>query len=295
MVVFDEFSSFIPAEINIIKKITADADEVYITLCTNTLVCDEMTKTSLFAPTVITADKLIRACSDGKTAAGKKIYLNEQKKHKNTKMLSVLNTALCENKFNCGDVINDEIKLFYDQNPHCEAENTAKEILHLTRDLGYRYSEIGVICANLPEYSELIKNIFSDYNLPCFIDDKKDALSHRIMLFVLGALDIYIENYSYESVFSFLRLEFGNLTGYEIDVLENYVLAQNIKKNAWLNGEKWERTLKIHKNNKTASDKFTADVNSAREFSSIICSVNLINLLSQSAIRSILALFASSR
>lgn len=265
VVVFDEFSSFIPAEINIIKKITADADEVYITLCTNTLVCDEMTKTSLFAPTVITADKLIRACSDGKTAVGKKIYLNEQKKHKNTKMLSVLNTALCENKFNCGDVINDEIKLFYDQNPHCEAENTAKEILHLTRDLGYRYSEIGVICANLPEYSKLIKNIFSDYNLPCFIDDKKDALSHRIMLFVLGALDIYIENYSYESVFSFLRLGFGNLTDYEIDVLENYVLAQNIKKNAWLNGEKWERTLKIHKNNKTAGDKFTADVNSARE------------------------------
>lgn len=83
------------------------------------------------------------------------------------------------------------------------------------------------------------------------------------MLFVLGALDIYIENYSYESVFSFLRLGFGNLTDYEIDVLENYVLAQNVKKNAWLNGEKWEHTLKIHKNKKPSSEKFIADVNSA--------------------------------
>lgn len=84
-------------------------------------------------------------------------------------MLSVLNDALCENKFNCGSIINDEIKLFYDQNPHCEVENTAKEILHLTRDFGYRYNEIGIICANLPEYSALVKNIFSEYNLPCFI------------------------------------------------------------------------------------------------------------------------------
>ncbi|UKI37878.1 MAG: hypothetical protein L6V93_07540 [Clostridiales bacterium] len=32
--------------------------------------------------------------------------------------------------------------------------------MYLTRDLGYRYSEIGVICANLPEYSELIKKYF---------------------------------------------------------------------------------------------------------------------------------------
>ncbi|UKI37877.1 MAG: hypothetical protein L6V93_07535 [Clostridiales bacterium] len=83
------------------------------------------------------------------------------------------------------------------------------------------------------------------------------------MLFVLGALDIYIENYSYESVFLFLLLGFGNLTGYEIDVLEK--LLSCAKYHAWLNGENWERTLKIHKNNKTASEKFIADVNSARE------------------------------
>lgn len=265
VVVFDEFSSFIPAEINITKKIADDADEVYITLCSNTLTCDEMTKTSLFAPTVITADKLMRACCNSKIKIGQKIYLNDSKKHKNTKMLSVLNKSLCENKFGCGSVTNGEIRLFYDQNPHCEVENTAKEILHLTRDLGFRYNEIGVICADLSEYSALIKNTFSEYNLPYFIDEKKEALSHRIMLFVLGVLDIYIENYSYESVFSFLRIGFGNLSNYEIDVLENYVLAQSIKKNAWLNDEKWERALKIHKNNKTASDQFIADVNSARE------------------------------
>ncbi|UKI37879.1 MAG: hypothetical protein L6V93_07545 [Clostridiales bacterium] len=89
MVVFDEFFKLYPCGNKYYKKITADADEVYITLCTNTLICDEMTKTSLFAPTVITADKLIRACSDGKTAAGKKIYLNEQKAQEHKKMLSV--------------------------------------------------------------------------------------------------------------------------------------------------------------------------------------------------------------
>ncbi|MDY5627083.1 MAG: PD-(D/E)XK nuclease family protein [Clostridia bacterium] len=265
IVVFDEFSSFIPTEINIIKKIVSDAAEVYMALCTNTLICDDITKSSLFAPTVITADKLIKACCADGLKIGKKTHLENLKRHKNTKMLGVLNKALCENRFGTGKKINGEIKLFYDQNPYFEAENTAKEILRLTRDFNYRYNEIGVICANLSEYSQLIKSVFSSYNIPCFIDEKKEALSHRLVLFVLGALDIYIENYSYDSIFSFLRLGLCNLTDYEIDALENYVLAQNIKKSAWENDEKWNYTLKIHKNNQKLSEKFTQTVCAARD------------------------------
>ena len=267
VVVFDKFSSFIPAEIDIIKKIEEDSDEVYVTLCTNTLICDEKTKSSLFAPTVITAEKLMISCKN----TGKKIFLSEDKKFKNAKMLGVLNSALCENKFGKDVPVNNEIRLFYDQNPQTEIEHTAKEILRLTRDFGYRYNEIGVISANLSEYSNLIRNVFQKYDIPCFVDEKKEALSHRIVLFVLGALDIYIENYSYDSVFSFLRLGFLNLSDYEIDALENYVLAQNIKKSAWQDDEKWNYVLKIYKNNAFAAERFVKTVNEARKkFISVI-------------------------
>lgn len=265
IVVFDKFSSFIPKEINIIKKITKKAENVYMTLCTNTLVCNENTKSGLFSPTVITCDKLVKSCLRDNIEIGEKIHLANLKKHNNTKMFSILTRALCDNKFGIGKEVNNEISLFFDKNPYNEAENSAKEILKLCRDEGYRYNQIGVICPNLAEYSGVIKSVFDKYNIPCFIDDKKKALSHQLVLFVIGAIDIYLEKYSYESVFSFLNSGFANLSDRQINILENYVLAVNLNKNAWYDDTKWNYTLKAYAKNNYLIEKYNNELKQARD------------------------------
>ncbi|MBE7038995.1 MAG: hypothetical protein E7404_08860 [Ruminococcaceae bacterium] len=264
IVIFDKFSSFIPQEINIIKKIISMADEVYITLTTNNLVCNEITKTSLFSPVVITCDKLLKVCNNENLPIGQKIFLSQNIKHSNSKMFNVLNKALCENKFGIGKDINNEILLFYDKNPYTEVENTAKEILRLCREEGYRYNQIGVISANLSEYSPLIESTFEKYNIAYFIDEKKSSLSHPIINFVLGAIDIYLEKYSYESVFSYLHSGYTNLSDRQINILENYALATNLNKTAWYNDEKWNYQLKAYSNNANLSKKFTDELLIAR-------------------------------
>ena len=46
---------------------------------------------------------------------------------------------------------------------------------------------------------------------------------------ILSMLDIFIENWSYESVFSYLKTGLTGIDHNRIDRLENYVLACGIK------------------------------------------------------------------
>ncbi len=60
--------------------------------------------------------------------------------------------------------------------------------------------EIAVITKNIDTYSNLCKAIFKKYDIPVFIDEKKDLTQNVLVKFVLSVIDIFIQNWSYESV-----------------------------------------------------------------------------------------------
>ncbi len=74
------------------------------------------------------------------------------------------------------------------------------------------------------------------YEIPCFIDEKQTVLMNPFIEFLRACIDMLIENYSYESVFRFLRCGLLDLTEEEMDILENYMLGMGIK--SW---KKWQK------------------------------------------------------
>lgn len=123
----------------------------------------------------------------------------------------------------------DDVFLYSMADPTKELEFVAGEICGMIRTGGYRYRDFAVVCADLAGYRYLVQRIFSSYQLPFFLDVKTDIVFHPFTEFISSALELAQENFSYESVFRFLRSGLTNLSDQETDELENYVLRAGIR------------------------------------------------------------------
>ena len=99
----------------------------------------------------------------------------------------------------------ENIMLYEAPNIYSEVENVARDILRQCREEGLRFSDIGVITGDLNLYEKIIKVLFKEYGIPYFIDRKKDINGHPIVLLVISAFQIFSSNWSYESVFRYIK------------------------------------------------------------------------------------------
>ena len=137
---------------------------------------------------------------------------------------------------------NNSLRLYRANNNYDEIEFVAKDILRLVREKQYRFKDISVICRDVDNYEKVVSAIFAEYEIPYYIDKKIDIASNPLIVFINSAVDIISKNWTYESMFKYLKTglikEFRGVEGAElIDELENYVLAYGIKGKKWM--EEW--------------------------------------------------------
>ena len=248
----DEFSTFVPQEVALIRELEKQAKSLTVTLC-----CDTGDKNpTLFMPTADTL-RLLRDSIPAR-ANIKKI----EGAHFNSPDLAYLEENLYRfppKKFDgkCGDV-----KVFSAANPGAETEVAAENIISLVRDGGYKFGEIGVICSDIGAYERHIERIFAQYKIPFFIDEKKEVTGHHIIRFILSALDVYTDDYSFESIFGFLKAAYGGANPRRLCVLRDFISRAKLRRKTWLDDEKWHTLTDAYfENDERAKD----DVNSIRE------------------------------
>lgn len=129
------------------------------------------------------------------------------------------------------------------RNPREEAHAVAGRIRALVRERKYRYREIGVITSSMETYGDYLEQAFEAYEIPVFMDHKRSILLNPFIEYLRSLLDMGVQNFTYESVFRFLRTDLAGFTYEETDRLENYVIGLGIKGyKRWQ--EKWVRRLK---------------------------------------------------
>ena len=82
-------------------------------------------------------------------------------------------------------------------------------------------------------YQNLCKAIFKEYDIPVFIDEKRDLSQNILVKYLISILDIFARNWSYDSVFNYIKCGFLNITPSDIYLLENYALKWEIKGSKW--------------------------------------------------------------
>jgi ATP-dependent helicase/nuclease subunit B len=143
----------------------------------------------------------------------------------------------------CYDKEQEDIQIHVERNPSNEAYFIARNIRSLVRENGYRYKDIAVIAGDIESYSNYIERAFEEYEIPCFIDNKRTILMNPFIEQIRSLLDLVLLDFSYESVFRYLRCNLSMLTLEEVDLLENYVIALGIRGfKRW--SKKWVRLYK---------------------------------------------------
>lgn len=232
IIYIDEFAGFTTQEYEIIVKLMQLAKEVNITICTDNLVQQADPAKDIFYANKNTGIKLINLAREYGIEIKEDVKLIELYRFKNNDL-----KHLEENLYAIPyKIYKDEpqnIKMFLANNQYTEIEHIATEIVKLVRDKKYRYKDISVITKNLNTYASLIKVIFNNYNIPVFIDEKRELSENILVKFLVAVLEICNKNWSYEAVFNYLKTGFVDIDKEEIFKLENYCIRWGIKGNKW--------------------------------------------------------------
>lgn len=231
IIYIDEFAGFTPNEYQIIEKLCTLAKELTVTVCTDSLELMDNKEDSLFYFNSITAEKLLDIAKKTGSYIGK-VNLDDVKKFKNDELKFLEKAIYADENFvfenNTTNVILDSYK-----NPYSECENIAQKIYKIVKEEKYRYRDIAVVMANMETYVDDIKEVFNKYNIPIFIDEKKDVNNCILIKFVVSLFNIFTSNFSYEAMFSYIKSGVLDIEEDDIFLLEKYVNKWGIRGSKW--------------------------------------------------------------
>ena len=236
LIYIDEFVGFTKQEYEIIKQLARTASEVNISICSDSIEDSVSPESDIFYSNKITISRLYEMVKEEEIPIEEPVFLQERYRFKN-KELQHFEKNLYAIPYKKYEGKPENIKLFLANNQYSEIEKVAINILKLVRNSGYRYRDIAVITKSLEEYSNLVKVIFNKYQIPVFIDEKKDLSQNIIVKYMLSILEIFARNWSYEAVFNYVKTGFLNITKQEIFALENYCQKWGIKNAKWYKSE----------------------------------------------------------
>jgi ATP-dependent helicase/nuclease subunit B len=133
----------------------------------------------------------------------------------------------------------EQVKLVEAANSRVEVEAVARDILHNVRKKGWRLRDFAVIFRRPEQYLETISAVFNEYEIPYFLDQRKDATHHPLVRLIYHAVSSVAKGLPYDDMIPMLKTDFFPLTRYQVDVLENYCLAHGIRGKRWLDHMPW--------------------------------------------------------
>lgn len=250
---FDAFTGFTPVQYRLFGELLSMCDMVYVAL---TLDSKENVNVvsgveELFYLTKDSVSKLYRICDDKHIDIINPVKIEDDinSRFKNSKELLFLEKNLFRNNNKKYPDNVEDIVLYEGITPKDELNYVVGEILELTHKKGYRYNQIGVVTADIETYGKLLGNLFAQNDIPYFLDRKCHITDNPLIEMINGVLEVIETNYSYDSMFRYLRTGMTDLSTEEIDILDNYCLAVGIRGSKSWNSE-WTRKFR-KRNNKT--------------------------------------------
>lgn len=246
VIAFDEFTGFTPIQNRLMHKLLSLSDKVMVSVTMDTREDFYHSRGihELFAMSRKTVDVLLKIAQELKIEVEEPVVLEpgEKKRYKEAPALFFMEQNLFRGHSKKWKGAVDNIRIANAKNPREELEFVAREITRLIRKQNYCYKDIAVVTGDVPQYANYVPEIFSQYAIPYFIDQTRNIMFHPFIEFVRAALEVVEYDFTYESIFRFLRcgLFFAEE---DVDLLENYVLARGIRgKKRW--GEKWILSMK---------------------------------------------------
>ena len=217
----DEFAGFTKQEYGILEELLNIANEVNISICTDSLEYNHYLENDIFVENKKTVSKIKNIAEKNNVDILEPVYLSDIYRYKSEELKYLADNLYSTNN-NKYEKECEDIKLFLANNSYSEIEYVANNIIELVRDNNYRYKDISIITKEVGEYVSLIKSIFSKYNIPVFIDEKKELNQNILVKYIISVLDIFSRSWSLDCVCNYLKIGFLDISNEDIFILENY-------------------------------------------------------------------------
>ncbi len=236
VIIFDGFTGFTPVQNKLIGVLLEYSLSVHVALLYDDCIQEKDPKGTireheLFYLSRNTMDQLGRMADERHVIIGDpyKALKNGIDNTCNSKREIVYTNASSELTLD-----NIRTSIFPGQNPDDEIQMVFNNIFHLVRTCGYHYRDIAILTGDPDTYRHPVERVFTKHGIPFFIDKTEPVLLNPFLEYIRSFLAVFADNYSISSVFGFLKSYLTDLTGYEINMLENYCIAANIKgSRAW--------------------------------------------------------------
>ncbi len=231
VVVFDGFTGFTPIQNKVILELMKLAKEVIVTVIMdgNENPFLEEGEQKLFHLSKKTAGKLHQMALENKIMRKPDVYLKENPvpRFRDNSAMAHLEQHLFRYPVVPFRKESENIRILEAGSPKEEIRQTAGFIKELVRTKQYAYRDFAVVAGDLNAYAPHVDSEFEKFGIPCFVDRTRGIVLNPFIEYIKSALSVVIHDFSYETVFHFLRS--GLVEVEEIDRLENYVLSLGIR------------------------------------------------------------------
>lgn len=177
-----------------------------------------------------TVQSLARLCQEAGTEMEEPVWLHQERPPRfQNDELTFLEKYLFRSRRKHYDKEVSHIHLTACRNPDGEAEYILHQIERMVRRGGYRYRDFAVLTGNVDEYASSFRRKADILQIPLFEDTKRRVSYHSGVETLRALLHLAVTDYSYESVFRYLKSGMSDFTDEETDTLENYVIWAGIR------------------------------------------------------------------
>ena len=227
VVIFDGFTGFTPIQNRLIQELMRVCEETIVTV---TIGEEEDPyqmdgEQKLFHLSKKTVADLVKLAAEAEVTRGEDVFVKGgPNRFTEAPALCYLEQNLFRYQYEPYTEKQCEIRMFEALSPREEVHQTALYIRKLIREEGLTYRDIAVVIGDLEGYASYVETEFGQLEIPCFLDRTKGIVLNPMIEYIKSALQLYIKDFSYDTVFHFLRSGMVDITREEIDELENYVI-----------------------------------------------------------------------
>lgn len=227
VVVFDGFTGFTPIQNRLIQELMRVCEETIVTV---TIGEEEDPyqmdgEQKLFHLSKKTVADLVKLAAEAEVKRGEDVFVKGgPNRFAEAPALCYLEQNLFRYQYEPYMEKQREIRMFEALSPREEVHQTALYIRKLIREEGLTYRDIAVVIGDLEGYASYVETEFGQLEIPCFLDRTRGIVLNPMIEYIKSALQLYIRDFSYDTVFHFLRSGMADISREEIDELENYVI-----------------------------------------------------------------------
>lgn len=250
---FDGFTGFTPVQLELVEKLMTCADDLTFsfTLDDRDQKYEHIKDYELFYLTKTTIKKLTEAAAAAGVEIESPVVLPGTINYRlgENRELFFLERNLFRSPYQKWKQPLERIHLTATGDAQDEIVFVASTIRRLVREEGYRYKDIAIVAGELEQASHIYERVMDEYEIPVFIDANACLKANPCAETIRSVLAVLADDFSYDSVFRFLKAGMTDLSFEDIELLENYALKRGVRGYSRWNravSENYEKTSPVN-------------------------------------------------